>query len=59
MKLVTITFEFADQIDKKRAEKAKEDAEAAIKVASDQNQERLAKAKLARAISRINVSELK
>ena len=59
VKLVTITFEFADQIDKKRAEKAKENAETAIKAARDEHQERLAKAKLARAVSRLNVSELK
>lgn len=59
VKLVAITFEFADQIDRLRAEKAKERAEEALKVAGDERQERIAKAKLARAISRINVADLK
>ena len=59
VKLVTITFEFADQIDLSRAKAAKEKAEAAIAKANGERAERLAKAKLARALNRINVAELK
>ncbi len=59
VKLVTITFEFADQIDLKRAKAAKERAEAALSTAKSARDERVAKAKLARAVSRIKVSELK
>ena len=58
-KLVAITFEFADQIDKARAKAAKEKAEEAIKSAQSKNEIDIAKAKLMRAVSRINVSELK
>lgn len=57
--LCAITFEFADQIDIKRAEAAKERAEAAIKTASDERAVRVAKTKLARAASRIKVASLK
>jgi F-type H+-transporting ATPase subunit epsilon len=57
--LCAITFEFADQIDLKRAEAAKEKAEAAIKSASDERAVRVAKAKLARAASRIKVATMK
>ena len=59
VRLCAITFEFADQIDLKRAEAAKEKAEAAIKAAGDQRDERVAKAKLARAASRIKVASMK
>ena len=59
VRLCAITFEFADQIDLKRAETAKERAEAAIKAAGDQRDERVAKAKLARAASRIKVASMK
>ena len=58
-KLCAITFEFSDQIDLKRAEAAKERAEAAIKSANDDRDIRIAKAKLARAASRINVANMK
>jgi F-type H+-transporting ATPase subunit epsilon len=57
--LVTITFEFADQIDLKRAEKAKEKAEDALKSAKSDKELDLAKAKLLRAMSRINVAGYK
>ena len=57
--LCAITFEFADQIDLKRAEEAKEKAEASIKAASDERNVRVAKAKLARAASRIKVASMK
>ena len=58
VRLVAITFEFAEDIDLDRAKSAKERAEAALKSASGECDERVAKAKLARALSRINVSEL-
>ena len=59
VRLCAITFEFADQIDLKRAEAAKEKAEKAVKSANDDRAERLAKAKLARAASRIKVATMK
>ena len=59
VRLCAITFEFADQIDLKRAEAAKEKAEAAIKASADARDERIAKAKLARAASRIKVAGMK
>ena len=59
VRLCAITFEFADQIDLRRAEAAKARAEAAIKSASDDRAVRVAKAKLARAASRINVAGMK
>ena len=59
VRLCAITFEFADQIDLKRAEAAKEKAENALKAADDQREERMAKAKLARAASRIRVAGMK
>lgn len=58
VRVVAITFEFAEDIDVNRARKAKERAELALKAAKDEREELVAKAKLARAISRINVSEL-
>ena len=57
MKLCAITFEFADTIDIERAKAAKERAEKAITAAKDDKTERIAKAKLLRAIGRISVSE--
>ena len=59
VRLVCTTFEFADKIDLARAEAAKEKAENAIKAASDDKALALAKAKLARALNRINVATLK
>ncbi len=59
VKLVCTTFEYSDAIDKNRAERARERAEEAIRAAKDENTLRLAKAKLARALNRINVAELK
>ena len=56
--LVATTFEFADEIDVKRAFLAKEKAEAAISKLDDGKAILIAKAKLARAVNRINVSEL-
>lgn len=57
--LCAITFEFADQIDVKRAEEAKAKAETALATAKDQKEELMFKAKIARATSRINVSSMK
>ena len=57
--LAAITFEFADAIDRERAERAKERAEESIRKAKDDRALDAAKAKLARAISRINVAEFK
>ena len=59
VKIAAITFEFADQIDEKRAEAAKERAEAAISSAKDAKAIELAKAKLQRALNRINVAGMK
>ena len=57
VKLALTTFEFADEIDLERAKGAKARAEEAIKNAKDDRALTLAKAKLARAISRISVAE--
>lgn len=59
VKLVCTTFEFADKIDLERAKKAKEISEETIKSSTDERVIRLAKAKLSRALNRINVAELK
>ena len=56
--LVCTTFEFADDIDIKRAKAAKEKLEAELEKSADKNTEALLKAKLARATNRINVGEL-
>ena len=56
VKLVAITFEFAEQIDLSRAEAARNAAEAAVEKASGEREERVAKAKLARALNRINIA---
>ena len=59
VRLIATTFEFAEDIDVKRAEKAKELAE--IKIAEAKNNRALdaAKAKLQRALSRISVANMK
>lgn len=57
--LATVTFEFADDIDAERAERAKAQAEEAIRTAKNDRALDAAKAKLARAINRINVADLK
>ena len=57
--LVTTTFEYADEIDVERARRAKEKAEETLSTAKDRLAIDRARAKLLRAISRINVSELK
>ncbi len=55
--LSAVTFEFAESIDLDRAKKAKEKAEALLAAKKDETSERLAKAKLARALTRISVAE--
>ena len=57
VRLVSTTFEFADEIDVNRAKAARERAEAALRKAEDDKSIRVAKAKLARAINRINVAK--
>ena len=58
VKLVAITFEFADQIDLERAKAARDEAKAAISSSKDDKALTLAKAKLQRALSRIGVAEM-
>jgi F-type H+-transporting ATPase subunit epsilon len=56
VRVVTTTFEFASDIDVERARAAKEVAEQRLKSAKSDTEIELAKAKLARAISRISVA---
>ena len=56
--LVATTFEFADQIDIKRAKAAKEKLESELGKKVGPDAEAILRAKLSRAISRINVWEL-
>ena len=57
--LCAITFEFADQIDIKRAERAREKAEASLREAKSDAEIDMSKAKLLRSLSRINVAKMK
>ena len=57
--LVPTTFEWADQIDVARAEKAQQKAEARIKASTSQTDLRLAEAKLRRALVRKSVASNK
>ena len=57
--LCAITFEFADEIDLARAERAKAEAEDKLQTIKDAKAERIVKAKLARAASRIKVANMK
>ena len=57
-KVVCTTFEFADDIDVARAKRAKENAEAQIQSAKDDETLECARLKLMRAINRINVADL-
>lgn len=59
VKLVATTFELAGDIDLSRAEAAAQKARAALEIAKTERDERVAKAKLARALNRINVASLK
>jgi F-type H+-transporting ATPase subunit epsilon len=56
VKLVAVTFEFRDEIDLERAEAAKASAEEGIRRATDDKSLLLAKAKLRRALARIDVA---
>lgn len=56
VKLVCTTFEFADEIDINRAKEAKLRAEETLSHETDDKAIRIAKAKLARAINRINIA---
>ena len=56
--LVATTFEFADQIDIKRAKAAKEKLESELGKKVGPDAEAILRAKLSRAISRINVWEI-
>ena len=59
VRLVCTTFEFKEGIDLSRAKAARDIAEARLKEAKTDKEIALAKAKLARALNRINVAELK
>ena len=58
VKLVAITFEFSENIDLDRARAARDAAKAKISSSTDDKTLRLAKAKLARAINRIDIAEM-
>ena len=58
VRVICTTFEFADEIDVERANKAKEKAEERLATKLDERAEKLVKAKLARALNRIKVAEL-
>lgn len=57
--VITTTFEYAEEIDLKRAENAKEKAERAISEAKNEAEAKLARAKLMRALCRISVGSTK
>ena len=57
VKLVCTTFEFSDEIDVKRAENAKLRAEQILAKETDDKEIRILKAKLSRAINRINIAK--
>lgn len=56
VRLVATTFEWAEDIDKDRAQRAKEEAERRIQDSKDANELELAKAKLSRALTRIKTA---
>ena len=57
VRLVAGTFEWAEDIDLQRAQRAKEKAEARIKAAHDDRELQMAKAKLTRALTRLDVAK--
>ena len=59
VRLVATTFEYADMIDVERAERAKETAQSRIVAATEAREIALAKAKLARALNRLSVANVK
>ncbi|MCI9263794.1 MAG: ATP synthase F1 subunit epsilon [Oscillospiraceae bacterium] len=56
VRLVATTFEWAEDIDKDRAKRAKEEAERRIQSARDAHELEMAKAKLSRALARIKAA---
>ena len=58
VKLVAITFEFRENIDLERAKAARDAAKVSISSAKDDKVLKLAKAKLQRALNRIDVAEM-
>ncbi len=56
VRLVATTFEWAEDIDKNRAQRAKEEAERRIQSARDAGELEMAKAKLSRALTRIKTA---
>ncbi len=56
VKIVSVTFEFREEIDLERAKRAKENAERLIREAKDDKELLIAEAKMKRAISRIDVA---
>ena len=59
VKLVAITFEFRENIDLERARVARDEAKATLSSSSDDKTIKLARAKLQRALSRIDVAEMR
>ena len=59
VRMVATTFEFAEDIDLSRAEAAADRAKAALNSTSDSRDENVARAKLSRALNRINVAGMK
>lgn len=57
VRLVAGTFEWAEDIDTQRAQRAREKAEARIKAAHDDRELQMAKAKLMRALTRLDVAK--
>lgn len=55
-RLVATTFEWADEIDVTRAEKARERAEAMLKKAKDKHEQSVAQARMARALARLQAA---
>ena len=58
VKLVAVTFEFRESIDLERAKAARDQAKSNISAANDDKALKLAKAKLQRALNRIDVAEM-
>ena len=57
VRFVAVTFEFAEDIDEKRALAAKERAEQAIVNAKDRQEKKIAEAKLMRALNRLRIAK--
>ena len=57
VRLVAVTFEFAEDIDEKRALAAKERADSAIANAKDRQAKKIAEAKLMRALNRLRIAK--